>query len=75
MLRLVEYEKETIAAAAEERKTPDVSPTTPLFSSSTFKDEDTRRFLKSDATLVSEKGDLLKDSQHEDPPLYAVPVV
>ncbi len=62
-LRQVGYEKETTSAAAVKRKAPpDVRPSTPVPSivaySLTFKNDDKRRFLKSDITLVREKGDI-----------------
>ncbi len=58
-LKLVENEKETAAA---KRKAPsNVCPSTPAPSivacSLSYKNGDTRRFLKSDISLVSEKGD------------------
>ncbi len=61
-LRLVEYEKETAAAAAKSKAPPNVSPSTATPSIVayflTLKNSDTRCFLKSDVTLVRENGDI-----------------
>ncbi len=61
MLRLVEYEKETVAAAVKSNAPPNVSPRTPTPSFVayflTFENDATGGFLKPDVTLVSEKGD------------------